>query len=486
MKTILDCSPIEASKFFMSPSRYCTLELPEYYDFSGSLDRASKFLIKWDFCSYKGMMEKAQTLDDINCRVLLNKDGKFQWRELQIIHPLFYVALVKEITTEDSWELLMNRFRELDTPNIQCVSMPLYHFNKTKKSDVLNWWKRTEQKSIEYALDYQWCATTDITDCYSSIYTHSIAWAIHDEDIAKAKIKDWKFLGTRIDFLLQAMSYGQTNGIPQGSALMDFLAEILLRYADNLLYKALLSDGIKEYQICRYRDDYKIFARSSNIVETILKDLTMVLSSLGLKINSKKTQISSNVIEMSIKEDKRYYIANPISSGLTIQKQLLRIWEIGNEYPNSGSLQSALSDFNESFQKTTKKPKDAMVLISIVADIMLRNPKSLGICSSILSRLLAFFSNDEALLAASRIKEKFESAVSSDYLNIWLQRIIYPYQADFSFKGALCCKVKDKKLCLWNSSWLSKGFSERDVINTKAIHSMKKIIPPKYVGMFEY
>jgi hypothetical protein len=33
------------------------------------------------------------------------------------------------------------------------------------------------------------------------------------------------------------MRHGQTNGIPQGSVLMDFIAEMVLGYADTLITK---------------------------------------------------------------------------------------------------------------------------------------------------------------------------------------------------------------------------------------------------------
>ena len=44
-----------------------------------------------------------------------------------------------------------------------------------------------------------------------------------------------KYIGNRIDTMIQSMSYGQTNGIPQGSILMDFIAEMVLGYSDLLL-----------------------------------------------------------------------------------------------------------------------------------------------------------------------------------------------------------------------------------------------------------
>ncbi|HHP7830188.1 TPA: RNA-directed DNA polymerase, partial [Legionella pneumophila] len=94
---------------------------------------------------------------------------------------------------------------------------------------------------MELALDFQYIIKTDITDCYSSIYTHSIAWAIHGKNFAKQNQKDKTLLGNKIDNLLQDMHHGQTNGVPQGSALMDFIAEIVLGYSDELLAEKLNS-----------------------------------------------------------------------------------------------------------------------------------------------------------------------------------------------------------------------------------------------------
>ena len=58
------------------------------------------------------------------------------------------------------------------------------------------------------------------------------------------------------------MTYNQTNGIPQGSVLMDFLAEIVLGYADTKITEKIDSE-ISDYKIIRYRDDYKIFVHSN-------------------------------------------------------------------------------------------------------------------------------------------------------------------------------------------------------------------------------
>lgn len=57
-----------------------------------------------------------------------------------------------------------------------------------KEEQVLHWWFTFEQKSIELSLDYDYLLETDISDCYSSIYTHTIAWALHTKETDYATV----------------------------------------------------------------------------------------------------------------------------------------------------------------------------------------------------------------------------------------------------------------------------------------------------------
>lgn len=139
---------------------------------------------------------------------------------------------------------------------------------------------------------------TDIEDCYSSIYTHSIPWALHGKETIKLKLQSRKkgdLFGNYIDDLIQGLSYGQTNGIPQGSVLMDFIAEIVLGYADLELSNRIQkyneksnTEKLTEYQILRYRDDYRIFGNSQNDIIKIARFLSDVLQELNFKINTQK------------------------------------------------------------------------------------------------------------------------------------------------------------------------------------------------------
>lgn len=162
------------------------------------------------------------------------------------------------------------------------------------------------------SLEYNHLLLLDITDCYGSLYTHSIVWALHTIEEAK-KVENRNnpdFIGVVIDKHIQEMSFGQTNGIPQGSVLMDFIAEIVLGFGDYLLTLELDRLGITDYKIIRYRDDYRIFTNNPQLSSEIAKVLSEVLSKLNFKLNSAKTNSTDDVVLGSLKSDKVHWIYN--------------------------------------------------------------------------------------------------------------------------------------------------------------------------------
>ena len=228
------------------------------------------------------------------------------------------------------------------------------------------------------ALEFKYIFITDITNCYGSIYTHSIAWAITGLDYAKTHRSE-NNLGNQIDKYIRYMQYGQTNGIPQGSSLFDFIAEIILGYADLLLTEKLKSLNITDYKILRYRDDYRIFSNNKDIVEIIALELQNVLSVLNLHINESKTKLSEDVILQAIKKDKLEYIYNiPIyqhrkSVFNTLQQELLYILVFSRKYPNSGTLCKLLNLFIGRVIKRKIISEDLTVLSSILVEITINN-----------------------------------------------------------------------------------------------------------------
>ncbi|WP_191991248.1 RNA-directed DNA polymerase, partial [Limosilactobacillus reuteri] len=123
----------------------------------------------------------------------------------------------------------------------KCISLPVESTGKNndREETILNWWENLEQATIRFSLNYQYCIKTDITNCYGSIYTHSIAWAIDGKK--EAKKKDSKDFGAKLDKRVREVQYGQTNGILQGGQVYNLIAEIVMGYADMILSEQLNS-----------------------------------------------------------------------------------------------------------------------------------------------------------------------------------------------------------------------------------------------------
>lgn len=262
---LLDLNYEKAKEFFLESKNYCTLDLPYYIDFQELLEKISQKMGNKTYKEIKNSDPK--DYDDINYVLFNNKDGGYDWRPFQIINPVMYISLVNVITKEENWNAIIKRFVEIDkTSAIKCESIPIIEeenkkiLNK-KSNQILNWWDKIEQNSIKLSLEYEYIFQTDIVNCYSEIYTHSVSWAIHTRGTAKKEKDSKTLIGNIIDKHLREMSYGQTNGIPQGSVLMDFIAEIILKYADELISEEINRVKINkgDFKILRYRDDYKVF-----------------------------------------------------------------------------------------------------------------------------------------------------------------------------------------------------------------------------------
>lgn len=288
-KSILELNANEARQFFLKHESYCNIDLPKYFSFSELLEKISNEYSGKSLGDFSDK-KKMTNLDDVNYLLLYaNKDGKLSWRPLQIINPLVYVALVHKITEQENWEKLQARFEKFSkNEKIKCLSIPIQSDSQQsdKAQQISNWWAQVEQQSILLSLEYDYIFDTDVADCYGSIYTHSIAWAVEGKKIAKAN-RNNNLLGNFIDKSIQNAQNQQTNGIPQGSVLMDFIAEIILGYIDRILGVFLKKQKITNYQILRYRDDYRIFVCNHNDGESILKILSEIYDAVWLQAECK-------------------------------------------------------------------------------------------------------------------------------------------------------------------------------------------------------
>lgn len=501
MKTLLELTHTEAREAFLKQESYCSVELPKYFNFQPLLDALSQNGNVGNI-----PLVDAKKLNDVNYKFLTNKDGKYSWRPIQLINPVIYVNLVNRITKKENWELIKIRFKKFqENENIRCYSIPTVSLNPTKSNKALNiqnWWQQIEQQSLELSLDFDCMMNTDITDCYGSVYTHTIPWALHGEKLIKNDFlfpssPKKKYLGNDIDTTIRSMQFSQTNGIPQGSMLMDFIAEMILGYADAKLSFKIKNynrkNSIGNYTILRYRDDYKIFASSQETLIKIAKLLTETLFELNFKINSQKTFITENIVSNVIKPDKSYW--NEVKqSEKTLQKHLFLIHSLAEKHPNSGSLTTALTKFLEErvYPITLFQEENSKVLVSILVDIAFKNPRTYPVITAILSKILSLeIKNETVTEILNAIENKFDKIPNVGHLQIWLQRLTIKSDRNKNYTETLCKKVIDNNTNIWNLNWLTNQTIKDDILNNpiideENINEIEQVIEPNEVKIFGY
>lgn len=487
-RSVLSMTAKQARSFFLKPESYCRVDLPPYFDFGRILRPVTRIL---DGKPLSPVPDKPRDQEGVNYTIYSNKDGRYAWRPFQLIHPAIYVELTKVMTEQAAWKHIQTRFANFGkNPKVRCLSIPIASLTKRKDqaAQVLNWWQGIEQASIELALDYNHVYHADITDCYGSIYTHSIVWAMHTKATAKAQKTNKSLIGNVIDWRIQDMQQGQTNGIPQGSVLLDLVAEMVLGYADSELSDKIAALSVTEFQILRYRDDYRIFVNNPQSGEQILKSLTEVLLELGLKLNVSKTTDAQPVIPSSIKKDKQQWLRSR-QADRDLQKHLLLIHCHSTDFPNAGSLLAALDTFYRRLG-VVKSVRNVMQLISIAVDIGFNSPRCFPVCAAIISRLLSrLWTKKEKRAALARIRKKLSQLPNNGHLEVWQQRLSYPFDPKAAYSECLCVLVEGKEADLWNSKWITDkklkiALGPSKIVNRTQVKKMTPVVPRKEFSLF--
>jgi hypothetical protein len=78
------------------------------------------------------------------------------------------------------------------------------------------------------------------------------------------------------------------------------LFNALFKLPDERLSQCL--DKKMDYRIIRYRDDYRIFTNNKKEGNTIIRELSKILSEMSMRLNGEKTYHSDDIVNSSIKK----------------------------------------------------------------------------------------------------------------------------------------------------------------------------------------
>ncbi|WP_312175390.1 antiviral reverse transcriptase Drt3b [Chryseobacterium sp.] len=138
----------------------------------------------------------------------------------------------------------------------------------------------------------------DVSKCFDSIYSHTIAWALFNKQIIKDNVNiSLETFGGEFDKLMQTLNANETNGIVIGPEFSRIFAELILQQIDKCIFDNLLHNTEnnkklihkRDYEIFRYVDDYFVFYNSESDKEIILKEFKICLKEYKLYLNEKKS-----------------------------------------------------------------------------------------------------------------------------------------------------------------------------------------------------
>ncbi|MCB4784439.1 MAG: RNA-directed DNA polymerase [Sulfurovum sp.] len=135
----------------------------------------------------------------------------------------------------------------------------------------------------ELMIGKRYIVKADISNCFPSIYSHSIPWALVGKSFAKSKTKDKTEWYDKIDESTRNQKEAETHGILIGPHASNLISEIVLVCVDEVLEK--------KYSYIRNIDDYECYVETYEKAEEFLIDLASELKKYNLSLNHKKTEI---------------------------------------------------------------------------------------------------------------------------------------------------------------------------------------------------
>lgn len=208
-------------------------------------------------------------------------------RLLSIPNPFAYANLCNCIVK--NWKNIKHLFEE--TTSNQNYKVSQIHIQKLKEKKLLfEMNKHYSDKDADLIafidtlqIKKKFKVSADISNCFPSMYSHSLPWAIVGKDEAKRNKDEKELWYNKLDTYVLNIKNGETNGLLIGPHTSNLLSELILCRIDQTL--------ATKYDYVRNIDDYTCYVESDEKAEKFLLELNSNLKSYELTLNEKKTEI---------------------------------------------------------------------------------------------------------------------------------------------------------------------------------------------------
>jgi hypothetical protein len=360
-------------------------------------------------------------------------------RTFGIIAPKIYHDLVWYLMSE--WDLIIKTLFKTQN-KIYSYSFPI---PVSKKNEgilghlragrmIYEFLEMAENDLVAEAYNYKYILKTDIKNFYPSIYTHSIAWAIHTKKTIRTKgnRSDFsKFLGLKLDKLIQYANDGCTNGIAIGPAISDLISEIVLSSVDTEASKIIDTKNI-DFIGVRFKDDYRFLCQSKEDANFIIKTLQKQMAVFNLTLNEGKSKIEE-LPEGLFREWTADY--QPFSlryrkkiSYKSFENSLRGTLKVDKKFDGTGVVDRFLSELttNDNELKFNFKDKDLLKAISLLLLLKEKRNKSFPQILGIIEKIIQKNKGKKRITAKissvieNLLDEKLKNIEDNQYDLIWL------------------------------------------------------------------
>jgi len=198
-------------------------------------------------------------------------------RSLGILHPLGYSRLFKKIVEhrEEIVTLIESKQSAIQIEEHIDGRMIIMNYEDHET--------RTKT-ALEDTFGKKFRAHTDISNCFGSIYTHSLEWAIQGYETAKQNLltrtAHWS---SELDQAFRNTKRNETLGLPIGPAASNIAVETILCRIDKILER--------RFVFTRYIDDYTAYCATHDEAQDFIRALSQELAQYRLNLNLNKTTI---------------------------------------------------------------------------------------------------------------------------------------------------------------------------------------------------
>lgn len=349
----------------------------------------------------------------------------------------------------------------------------------------------TDDDLASVAYKYTHIVKSDIKNFYSSIYTHSISWAVHGKKFVRKSEnrRNFELLGNRLDKLFQNANDGCTNGIPIGPVVSDIAAEIIASAVDRVFSSFVKKEAI-ECEAVRFKDDYRILVKSEADAKRVIKCLQCALREYNLELSDEKTKIHALPAGLFREWVSRYHAVHPMKRRRYSWKQFrelyLSVIEIDKACPGTGVIDRFLADIvskngNLKVRLATRNLEKVISMLLMLGNLRIKAfPKIIAILESVLRSPLGIIHKEDIVhyMEQFLVKLSFEEE-RNKYLISWISYFL----VSNGLKKSLAFKPRYKDP-ITRSIYSNRGLIFKDRKEFKLFVGVRKVA--KKITMLEH